>query len=120
MRLTFTEAGWADYLWFQRTDKTLLKRNHALNKHRLNPVSPIGQKIRDFSGMIERNSCLTRKGRIRFNLTHLEGSLTLWAWGSFRHTRVQLENLMRSRQKLVQTIAQAAFQHIFPRYQLQH
>ncbi len=26
MKLTFTEAGWADYLWFQQNDKKLLKK----------------------------------------------------------------------------------------------
>ncbi len=26
MKLTFTAAGWADYLWFQQNDKKLLKK----------------------------------------------------------------------------------------------
>ena len=30
MKLTFTEAAWADYLWFQQNDKKLLKKNNAL------------------------------------------------------------------------------------------
>ncbi|MGF1499016.1 MAG: Txe/YoeB family addiction module toxin [Elainellaceae cyanobacterium] len=32
MKLTFTESGWADYLWFQTTDKKLLKKISALIK----------------------------------------------------------------------------------------
>jgi toxin YoeB len=32
MKLTFTESGWADYLWFQATDKKLLKKINALIK----------------------------------------------------------------------------------------
>lgn len=32
MKLTFTESGWADYLWFQETDKKLLKKINALIK----------------------------------------------------------------------------------------
>jgi Txe/YoeB family toxin of Txe-Axe toxin-antitoxin module len=26
MKLTFTEDGWSDYLWFQETDRKLLKK----------------------------------------------------------------------------------------------
>jgi toxin YoeB len=32
MRIAFTEEGWEDYLWFQETDKKLLKRLNALIK----------------------------------------------------------------------------------------
>ncbi len=32
MKLTFTEAGWADYLWFQETNKKLLKKINTLIK----------------------------------------------------------------------------------------
>ena len=32
MKLTFTEAGWADYLWFQQNDKKLLKKINTLIK----------------------------------------------------------------------------------------
>ncbi|MBS3030545.1 MAG: type II toxin-antitoxin system YoeB family toxin [Dolichospermum sp. DET50] len=32
MKLTFTEAAWKDYLWFQETDKKLLKRISTLIK----------------------------------------------------------------------------------------
>jgi toxin YoeB len=35
MKLTFTEAGWNDYLWFQDTDKKLLKRINLLIKDTL-------------------------------------------------------------------------------------
>ncbi len=30
MKLTFTEAGWADYLWFQQNDKKLLNKINTL------------------------------------------------------------------------------------------
>ena len=32
MKLTFTEAGWADYLWFQETNRKLLKKINILIK----------------------------------------------------------------------------------------
>lgn len=32
MKLTFTESGWDDYLWFQQTDKKLLKKINTLIK----------------------------------------------------------------------------------------
>jgi toxin YoeB len=32
MRLLFTEASWADYLWFQDNDKKLLKKINSLIK----------------------------------------------------------------------------------------
>ena len=32
MKIIFTEEGWEDYLWFQETDKKLLKRLNALIK----------------------------------------------------------------------------------------
>jgi toxin YoeB len=32
MKITFTEAAWSDYLWFQDTDKKLLKRINTLIK----------------------------------------------------------------------------------------
>ncbi len=35
MKITFTEAGWNDYLWFQDTDKKLLKRINLLIKDTL-------------------------------------------------------------------------------------
>ncbi len=44
MKLTFTEAGWDDYLWFQNTDKKLLKRINLLIKDTLrNPFEGIGK-----------------------------------------------------------------------------
>ena len=44
MKLTFTEAGWNDYLWFQDTDKKLLKRINLLIKDTLrNPFEGIGK-----------------------------------------------------------------------------
>lgn len=30
MRLTFTESGWADYVWLQENDRKLLKRINLL------------------------------------------------------------------------------------------
>jgi toxin YoeB len=32
MKLTFTKVGWEDYLWFQNTDKKLLRRINLLIK----------------------------------------------------------------------------------------
>jgi toxin YoeB len=44
MKLTFTEAGWNDYLWFQDTDKKLLKRINLLIKDTLrNPCEGVGK-----------------------------------------------------------------------------
>ena len=44
MKLTFTEAGWRDYLWFQETDKKLLKRINTLIKEIMrNPFEGIGK-----------------------------------------------------------------------------
>jgi toxin YoeB len=44
MKLTFTQAGWEDYLWFQDTDKNLLKRVNILIKEILRtPFEGIGK-----------------------------------------------------------------------------
>jgi len=44
MKLTFTEDGWNDYLWFQDNDKKLLKRINTLIKEVLrNPLEGIGK-----------------------------------------------------------------------------
>ena len=44
MKLTFTEAGWADYLWFQQSDKKLLKKINTLIKDiQRNPFDGIGK-----------------------------------------------------------------------------
>jgi toxin YoeB len=44
MKLTFTQAGWEDYLWFQDTDKKLLKRVNILIKEILRtPFEGIGK-----------------------------------------------------------------------------
>ena len=44
MKLTFTEAGWADYLWFQEVDKKLLKRINTLIKEiQRSPFEGIGK-----------------------------------------------------------------------------
>jgi toxin YoeB len=44
MKLTFTEAGWADYLWFQQNDKKLLKKINTLIKDiQRNPFDGIGK-----------------------------------------------------------------------------
>jgi toxin YoeB len=44
MKLTFTEAAWNDYLWFQDTDKKLLKRINLLIKDTLrNPFEGVGK-----------------------------------------------------------------------------
>lgn len=44
MKLTFTEEAWDDYLWFQETDKKLLKRINTLIKEILRtPLEGIGK-----------------------------------------------------------------------------
>ena len=44
MRLVFTPHGWADYLSWQTTDKTMLKRiNRLLEDDRREPFSGIGK-----------------------------------------------------------------------------
>ncbi len=44
MKLTFTEVGWDDYLWFQENDKKLLKRINTLIKEVLRtPLEGIGK-----------------------------------------------------------------------------
>ena len=44
MKLTFTEVGWDDYLWFQENDKKLLKRINTLIKEVLRtPIEGIGK-----------------------------------------------------------------------------
>ena len=44
MKLTFTEEAWDDYLWFQETDKKLLKRINTLIKEILRtPFEGIGK-----------------------------------------------------------------------------
>ena len=44
MKLTFTEEAWDDYLWFQETDKKLLKRINTLMKEILRtPFEGIGK-----------------------------------------------------------------------------
>ena len=44
MKLTFTEAGWADYLWFQETNRKLLKKINILIKDiQQSPFDGIGK-----------------------------------------------------------------------------
>ena len=44
MKLTFTEEAWDDYLWFQETDKKILKRINTLIKEVLRtPFEGIGK-----------------------------------------------------------------------------
>ncbi|MEM9218877.1 MAG: Txe/YoeB family addiction module toxin [Cyanobacteria bacterium P01_F01_bin.150] len=44
MKLTFTESGWEDYLWFQTTDKKLLKKINTLIKDiKRSPFDGIGK-----------------------------------------------------------------------------
>ncbi|MGZ8216609.1 Txe/YoeB family addiction module toxin [Methylomagnum sp.] len=44
MKLTFTESGWADYLWVQEHDKDLLKRTNTLIKDVMrNPFQGVGK-----------------------------------------------------------------------------
>ncbi len=44
MKLTFTEAAWADYLWFQKADKKLLKKiNTLIQDIQRSPFEGIGK-----------------------------------------------------------------------------
>jgi toxin YoeB len=44
MKLTFTPAGWEDYLWFQDQDRKLLKRINLLIKDALRtPLEGLGK-----------------------------------------------------------------------------
>ncbi|MBF0112893.1 MAG: Txe/YoeB family addiction module toxin [Desulfamplus sp.] len=44
MKLLFTEASWADYLWFQENDKKLLNRINTLIKEiKREPFDGIGK-----------------------------------------------------------------------------
>lgn len=44
MRLTFTDAGWEDYLWFQQEQPQLLKRvNDVIKDARRTPFKGIGK-----------------------------------------------------------------------------
>ena len=44
MKLSFTESGWADYLWLQEHDKELLKRTNLLIKDVLrSPFQGVGK-----------------------------------------------------------------------------
>jgi toxin YoeB len=44
MKLTFTDAAWEDYLWFQRYQPRLLKRiNELIKDARRNPFKGIGK-----------------------------------------------------------------------------
>ena len=44
MRLTFTESGWADYVWLQENDRKLLKRINLLIRDTVrSPFDGIGK-----------------------------------------------------------------------------
>ena len=44
MRLTFTESGWKDYIWFQENDRRLLKRiNELIKAVKRNPFDGPGK-----------------------------------------------------------------------------
>ena len=44
MKITFTAAGWSDYLWFQQNDKKLLKKINTIIKDiQRNPFAGIGK-----------------------------------------------------------------------------
>ena len=44
MKLPFTEAGWADYLWFQQNDKKSLKKINTLIKEiQRSPFKGVGK-----------------------------------------------------------------------------
>jgi toxin YoeB len=58
MRLVFTDKGWDDYLWFQSSDRKLLKRINLLIKDCIrDPYSGIGKPERlkeDLKGFMSR------------------------------------------------------------------
>ncbi len=44
MKLTFTEEGWLDYLWFQETDRKLLKKiNKFIEEIKRTPYEGTGK-----------------------------------------------------------------------------
>jgi len=44
MKITFTETGWEDYLWFQENDPRLLRRINSLIKDAIrNPFEGLGK-----------------------------------------------------------------------------
>ncbi len=44
MKVVFTEASWADYLWFQKNDRKLLSRiNNLIKDIKRNPFEGIGK-----------------------------------------------------------------------------
>jgi toxin YoeB len=79
MKLTFTEAAWDDYLWFQDTDKKILKRINILIKDILrSPFDGIGkpeQLKANLSGYWSRR--ITTEHRIVYEV--LEDSILIVA-----------------------------------------
>jgi len=74
MRITFTESGWDDYMWFQEYDRKLLKRVKLLIKDACrSPFEGIGKPelLRgDLSGHWSRR--ITDEHRLIYSVTHNE------------------------------------------------
>ncbi len=74
MRITFTESGWDDYMWFQEYDRKLLKRVNLLIKDACrSPFEGIGKPelLRgDLSGHWSRR--ITDEHRLIYSVTHNE------------------------------------------------
>jgi toxin YoeB len=71
MRLTFTETGWADYLWFQEHDRKLVKRINLLLRDTVRaPFEGIGKPEPlkgDLSGHWSRR--ITEEHRLVYQVT---------------------------------------------------
>jgi len=74
MRLVFTEAGWADYLWFQEHDRKLLKRINLLIQDTLrSPLEGIGKPEplkADLSGYWSRR--INQEHRLVYEATEVD------------------------------------------------
>lgn len=74
MKIAFTDAGWKDYLWFQETNRRLLKRINELIKDALrNPFQGIGKPERlksDLAGFWSRR--IDAEHRLVYEVTETE------------------------------------------------
>lgn len=74
MKIAFTDAGWKDYLWFQETNRQLLKRINELIKDTLrSPFQGIGKPERlksDLAGFWSRR--IDAEHRLVYEVTETE------------------------------------------------
>ena len=79
MKLTFTELGWEDYLWFQQKDRKLLKRiNTLIRDASRSPFEGIGKPEPlkgDLAGSWSRR--INSEHRLVYRIT--EGALVILA-----------------------------------------